>query len=298
MARLIQCVPNFSEGINKDIVEEIVEEISKVDGVKLLDYSIDRDHNRSVVTFVGEPEAVVEAAFNCTRKAAELIDMSVHKGGHPRMGATDVIPLVPISEVTMEECIELSKVLGRRIGDELGIPVYLYEESASVQERKNLANIRKGEYEGFFEKMKNKEWLPDFGPSTMNKKSGVTAVGARNFLVAFNVELDTNDMGIANAISRKVRHINGGLRYVKAMGVFLEEKNRVQISMNMVNYEKTSLYTVLELIKIEAKRYGVNVVGSEVVGLVPMQALLECAVYYLQLNGFDMDQVLERRIYE
>lgn len=298
MARLIQCVPNFSEGRNKDIVDRIVGEINKVNGAKLLDYSIDRDHNRSVVTFVGEPEAVVKAAFNCTRKAVELIDMSVHKGGHPRMGAADVIPLVPISEVTMEECIELSRVLGKRIGEELGIPVYLYEESASVQGRRNLADIRKGEYEGFFEKLKAKEWLPDFGPSVMNRKSGVTAVGARNFLVAFNVELDTNDMGIANAISRRIRHINGGLRYVKAMGVFLEEKNRVQISMNMVNHEKTSLYTVLELIKIEAKRYGVNVVGSEVVGLVPMRALLECAAYYLQLNGFDMDQVLERRIYE
>lgn len=298
MARLIECVPNFSEGRNKDVVEEIVDEIRKVKGVKLLDYSIDRDHNRSVVTFVGEPEAVAEAAFNSAKKAAQLIDMSKHKGGHPRMGATDVVPLVPVSDVTMEECIKLSKVLGKRIGEELSIPVYLYEESASAPERKNLAYIRKGEYEGFFEKIKHEEWRPDFGPETMNIRSGVTAVGARNFLVAFNVELDTNNMEIANAISKRVRHISGGLRYVKAMGVLLEEKNRVQVSMNMVNFEKTALYTVLELIRIEAKRYGVNVVSSEIVGLVPMKALLDCATYYLQLNDFNMEQVLEKRIYE
>lgn len=298
LPRLVECVPNFSEGRDEKVVEQIVDEIRKVSGVKFLDYSTDADHNRCVVTFVGEPEKVVEAAFNAAKKASELIDMTKHKGGHPRMGATDVIPLIPISEVTMEECVEYSKILAKRIGEELGIPVYLYEESATRPDRKNLSKIRKGEYEGFFEKIKEDSWKPDYGPAVMNPRSGVTAVGARNFLVAFNVELDTSDLEIANAIARKVRHISGGLRYVKAMGVMLEEKNRVQVSMNMVNFQKTALYTVFELIKIEARRYGVNVVSSEIVGLVPMKALVDCALYYLQLNDFNTSQILENRIYE
>lgn len=298
MPRIIECVPNFSEGKNLQVVEQIVDEIRKYPEVKLLDYSVDADHNRAVVTFVGEPEKVIDAAFNAAKKAAELIDMSQHEGGHPRMGATDVIPLVPISGVTIEECIKYSTMLGKRISEELGIPVYLYEETATRPERKNLSNIRKGEYEGFFEKINQDEWKPDFGPAEMNPTSGVTAVGARNFLVAYNVELDTSDIEIANAIARKVRHISGGLRHVKAMGVMLEEKNRVQVSMNMVNFQKSALYTVFELIKIEAKRYGVNVVNSEIIGLLPMEALLDCAAYYLRLNDFSMDQVLERRVYE
>ncbi len=298
MPGIIECVPNFSEGRDLQVVEQIVDEIRNFQGVKLLDYSVDADHNRAVVTFAGEPEKVVEAAFNAARKAAGLIDMSKHKGGHPRMGATDVIPFIPISEVTMEECVRYSRELGRRIGEELGIPVYLYEEAATQPHRKNLSAIRKGEYEGFFEKIKDEAWKPDFGPAEVHPKAGVTAVGARSFLVAYNVELDTGDIEIANAIAKRVRHISGGLRYVKAMGVMLEGKNRVQVSMNMVDFQKSALYTAFELIRIEAGRYGVNVVGSEIVGLVPMEALMDCAAYYLRLKDFSMDQVLEKRIHE
>lgn len=298
MSRIVECVPNFSEGRNKQVIELIVDEVRKVDGVKLLDYSPDADHNRTVVTFVGSPDGVKAAAFNLAKKAAELIDMAVHHGGHPRMGATDVVPFIPVSDVTMEECISLAKEVAMRMGDELGIPVYLYEEAASRPERKNLADIRKGQYEGFFEKIKDEEWKPDFGPGEMNSKSGVTAVGARVPLVAFNVNLGTSNIDIANDIAKKVRFIGGGLRFVKAMGVKLEERNIVQVSMNLVNYEKTAVYRAFEMVKMEAKRYGVPVVGSEVIGLVPMRALIDCAEYYLQIENFSIEQVLEKRIVE
>lgn len=298
MGRIVECVPNFSEGRNKEIIEEIVEEVRKVKGAKLLDYSSDEDHNRTVVTFVGGPEAVEEAAFNLAKKASELIDMRKHKGGHPRMGATDVIPFIPIKDITTAECVEISKRVGKRIGEELSIPVYLYEDSATCPLRKNLSDIRKGQYEGFFEKIKDKNWQPDFGPCVMNERSGVTAVGARVPLVAFNVNLGTSDIEIANKIARNVRFIGGGLRFVKAMGVKLEQRNIVQVSMNLVNYEKTAVYRAFEMVKMEAKRYGVPVVGSEVIGLVPMKALIDCAEYYLQIENFSMDQVLEKRIAE
>jgi glutamate formiminotransferase len=298
MARIVECVPNFSEGRNKAVIEMIVDEVRKVEGVKLLDYSPDTDHNRTVVTFVGNPEGVKAAAFNLAKKASELIDMAVHQGGHPRMGATDVVPFIPVSEVSMEECISIAKEVGMRIGDELGIPVYLYEDAALKPERKNLADIRKGQYEGFFEKIKEEEWKPDFGPCEMNVKSGVTAVGARVPLVAFNVNLGTSNIEIANYIAKTVRFIGGGLRFVKAMGVKLEERNIVQVSMNLVNYEKTAVYRAFEMVKMEAKRYGVPVIGSEVIGLVPMKALIDCAEYYLQIENFSIDQVLEKRIVE
>lgn len=298
MAKLIECVPNFSEGRNKSVIEAIVEEVRKAEGVKLLDYSSDADHNRTVVTMVGNPEGVEKAAFNLVSKAAELIDMSVHHGEHPRMGATDVVPFIPISDVTMEECIELSKRVGKRIGEELNIPIYLYEDAASTSDRKNLAEVRKGQYEGFFEKIKKAEWKPDFGPDQMNVKSGCTAVGARVPLVAFNVNLGTNNLEIADSIAKKVRFIGGGLRFVKAMGVKLEERGIVQISMNLVNYEKTAVYRAFEMVKMEANRYGVPVVGSEVIGLVPMKSLIDAAEYYLQIENFSLDQILEKRVAE
>jgi len=298
MAKLVECVPNFSEGINKEVIEKIVDEVRKVEGVKLLDYSSDTDHNRTVVTFIGDPESVKEAAFNLAKKASELIDMRVHKGGHPRMGATDVVPFIPVSEVTMEECVEIAREVGKRIGEELNIPVYLYESAATRPERVNLADVRKGQYEGFFEKIKDENWKPDFGPCEMNVKSGATAVGARPPLVAFNVNLGTSNFEIADKIAKTVRHIGGGLRYVKAMGVKLEERNIVQVSMNLTNYEKTAIYRAFEMIKMEAQRYGVPVVGSEIVGLVPMKALIDCAEYYLQIENFSMDQILEKRIME
>lgn len=297
MAKLVECVPNFSEGRNKEVVEKIVDEVRKINGVKLLDYSSDEDHNRSVITMIGAPEKIKEAVLNASKVAIELIDMSKHQGAHPRMGAVDVVPFTPVADITMEECIELAKEVGEEFG-KLNIPVYLYEDAATKAERKNLADIRKGQYEGFFEKIKEENWKPDFGPQAMNIKSGCSAIGARVPLVAFNVNLGTDDVEIAKAIAKKVRFIGGGLRFVKAIGLKLEERNIVQVSMNLVNYEKTAVYRAFEMVKMEAKRYGVSVIGSEVIGTVPMRALLDCAEYYLQIENFDVNQILEKRLLE
>ncbi|MCI6609464.1 MAG: glutamate formimidoyltransferase [Ezakiella sp.] len=298
MARILECVPNFSEGRDKEKVEEIVNEIRTTEGVKLLDYSSDETHNRSVVTFVGEPKAVIEAAFKAAKKAGEVIDMTTHEGGHPRMGAMDVCPLIPINEVTMEEAVELSKQLGERIGEELGISVYLYEKSATKPERENLAVVRKGQYEGMAEKLKTPGWEPDFGPIELNKKSGVSAVGARMPLVAYNVNLATDNVEIAKAIAKKIRAKGGGFAYCKAMGLLLEDKNLAQVSMNLVDYTHTSVYHAFEFVKREAARYGVNVVNSEVIGLVPMNALIDAAKWYLQIDDFSTNQVLETRLHD
>ena len=295
MRKLMECVPNFSEGRDEAIVEQIIDEVRKIEGITILDYSSDKDHNRTVLTMIGSPKQVKEAAINSARKAAELIDMSKHEGAHPRMGATDVIPFTPVSNVTIDECVEVAKEVGAEIGS-WGIPVYLYEDAATTPERQNLAKVRKGQYEGFFEKIKEEEWKPDFGPQEMNTKSGCTAVGARVPLVAFNINLDTPDVEIANKIAKKIRHIGGGLRYVKAIGLKLEERNQTQVSMNLVNYEKTAVYQAFEMVKMEAKRYGVGVVGSEVIGTVPMKSLIDAAEYYLQVENFNMDQILEKRL--
>jgi glutamate formiminotransferase len=295
--KIVECVPNFSEGRDKEKLEHIVDEIRKQEGVKLLDYSMDRDHNRSVVTFVGEPDQVIEAAFNACKKAAELIDLRTHKGEHPRMGATDVIPLIPIKNISMQECVEYSKKLAKRIGEELNIPVILYEKSASRPEREDLAVIRKGEFEGMFEKLKQEEFKPDFGPDKPHESAGVTAVGARMPLIAFNVNLNTNNLDIAKKIAQAVRGKSGGFKYCKALGFELKERNIVQVSMNMVDYTKTPLYRVFQVIENEANRYGVNVVGSEIVGLVPLNALVDTADYFLKLEDFSYDKVLENRIY-
>lgn len=296
--QLVECIPNFSEGRDKRKIDEIVNEIKKTDGVKLLDVSPDYNHNRTVVTFLGGPDVVVEAAYKACVKASEIIDMSKHTGEHPRMGATDVIPFVPVKEVTMEDCIELSKKLGKRIGDNLHIPVYLYEAAATKPEREDLAYIRKGQYEGFFDKIKQPGWEPDFGPREVSIKSGVTAVGARPPLIAFNVNLNTQNLDIAKSIARAVRNSSGGFRYVKAIGVNIEDKKMTQVSMNMTDYKKTPLYRVYELIKIEAARYGVSIVETEIVGLLPSEALIDTAVSYLQVHGFDSNQLLENHIYE
>jgi len=295
--KIVECVPNFSEGRDKEKLECIVDEIRKQEGVKLLDYSMDKDHNRSVVTFVGEPDMVIEAAFNACKKAAELIDLRTHKGEHPRMGATDVIPLIPIKNISMQECVEYSKKLAKRIGEELNIPVILYERSASRPEREDLAVIRKGEFEGMFEKLKQEEFKPDFGPDQPHESAGVTAVGARMPLIAFNVNLNTNNLDIAKKIAKAVRGKSGGFKYCKALGFELKERNIVQVSMNMVDYTKTPLYRVFQVIENEASRYGVNVVGSEIVGLVPLNALVDTADYFLKLEDFSYDRVLENRIY-
>ncbi len=298
MARIIQCVPNFSEGRNKEIIEKIVEEVRIMEEVKLLDYSMDKDHNRTVVTFIGEPEKVILAAFNACKVASELIDMKNHTGEHPRMGATDVIPLIPISDVTMDECVQLSKELGEKIGKELNIPVFLYEKSAQTPLRENLADVRRGQYEGMAEKLKDETWKPDFGSANLNERAGVTAVGARMPLVAFNVNLGTDDINVAKNIAKGVRASSGGFKYCKALGIEIKERNIVQVSMNMVDYTKTPLYRVFDVIEREAKRYGVNVVGSEIVGLLPMAALIDVADYYLRLESFDHSQILEKRMFE
>lgn len=295
MRKLMECVPNFSEGRDEALVEQIIDEVRKIEGITILDCSSDKDHNRTVLTMIGSPEQVKEAAINSAKKAAELIDMSKHEGAHPRMGATDVIPFTPVASVTIEECVNIAKEVGAEIGS-WGIPVYLYEDAATKPDRINLASVRKGQYEGFFEKIKEDEWKPDFGPQEMNAKSGCTAVGARVPLVAFNVNLDTPNVDIADKIAKRVRHIGGGLRYVKAIGLKLEERNQTQVSMNLVNFEKTSVYQAFEMVKMEARRYGVNVVGSEVIGTVPMKSLIDVAEYYLQIENFNMNQILEKRL--
>lgn len=296
MAKIIECIPNFSEGRDKVTIDKIIDTLRGREGIKLLDYSSDKDHNRTVVTFVGAPEMVYEGILAMADKVYEYIDMRKHNGGHPRMGALDVVPIVPVSDVTMDECIELAKRVGKEIAKKYNVPVYLYEDAATKDNRRNLAVVRKGQYEGFFQKIKEEGWEPDFGPREMNEKSGCAAIGARVPLVAFNVNLDTDNIEIAQNIAKVVRHIGGGLRYVKAMGVELKERRIVQVSMNLVNYEKTAVYRAFEMVKIEAKRYGVNVIGSEVIGLVPMDALIDCAEYYLQIENFSQDQILEKRI--
>ncbi len=298
MARIVECIPNFSEGRDKEKIEAIVNVFRGVEGVKLLDYSSDADHNRSVVTVVGEPEALEKAIINMAEKVYENIDMSAHTGTHPRMGALDVVPFVPIDGITMEECVEIANRVGKVIAERFNIPVYLYEKAATASHRENLATVRKGQYEGFFEKIKEDKWAPDYGPKEVNVKGGCVAIAARQPLVAFNVNLGTDNLQIADTIAKTVRHLGGGLRFAKAMGVMLEDRNIAQVSMNLVNYEKTAVYRAFEMVKMEAKRYGVPVVGSEVIGLVPMAALINSAEYYLQIENFSMDQILERRISE
>lgn len=298
MKKIIECVPNFSEGRDLKKIEKIVGPFRGRDGVKLLDYQNDEDHNRSVVTVVGEPEALKTAVIEAMGVAVELIDMNSHRGQHPRMGAIDVVPFIPVKNVSVEDAVKISKAAAREAATLYGLPIFLYEQSASRPERQNLAAIRKGQFEAMAEKLAQPEWKPDFGPQQIHPTAGVTAMGARMPLVAYNVNLDTNQFEIADAIAKKVRHISGGLRYCKGIGIELKDRGIVQVSMNMTDYTKTALYRVFELIRIEARRYGVNVVGSEVIGLVPMEALIDTAAYYLRLEGFSMDQVLEYRIYE
>lgn len=295
--QIVQCVPNFSEGRNLDVIEKIIENFRAKEGVKLLDYSSDEDHNRTVVTLVGEPEALKNAIVNAMGVARDLIDMTKHEGQHPRMGATDVVPFIPIKNVTMDECVELANATAKAVFETHEIPVFLYEKAASATHRQNLAKVRKGQFEGMAEKVKEEEWRPDFG-TDVHPTAGITAIGARMPLVAFNINLDTNNLAIADKIAKNVRHISGGLRFCKAMGIDLAERGQVQVSMNMTDFTKTPLYRVFELVKIEAKRYGVNVVGSEVIGLLPMEAMISTAEYYLGVEEFSMDQVLEKRIME
>lgn len=296
-SQVVQCVPNFSEGKDVKVIEAILDNFRGKDGVKLLDYSRDEDHNRCVVTVVGEPNALKWAVVKAIGTATELIDMTKHQGQHPRMGATDVVPFIPIKNVTVEETIELSKEVAQEVFNKYNVPVFLYEKSASAAHRENLAKLRKGQFEGMFEKVKEEQWLPDFG-SEVHPTAGITAIGSRMPLVAFNINLDTNNLELASKIAKNVRFLSGGLRYCKAIGIELEERGIVQVSMNMTDFTKTPLYRVFELVKIEAKRYGVSVIGSEVIGLLPMEAMIGTAEYYLGVEDFSMDQILEKRMME
>ena len=307
MEKIVECVPNFSEGRNKAVIQAIAQEIENTEGVMLLDVDPGAATNRTVITFIGSPEGVKEAAFRAIKKAAELIDMSKHHGEHPRIGATDVCPFVPVSGVTMEDCVQIAREVGKRVGEELGIPVYLYEEAATKPERKNLANIRKGEYEGLPEKLKDPEWKPDFGPAEFNPKTGATVIGAREFLIAYNVNLNTRDRKLAHEIALNLREsgrakrdaegkiirdengkaikIPGRLKGVKGVGWYIEEYGIAQVSYNITNYKITPVHVVFEESCKEAEKLGLRVTGSELVGLIPLQAILEAGRYFLHKQG-------------
>lgn len=296
--KIVQCVPNFSEGRDKGKIEAIVSVLKNKPGFKLISYEADPSYNRTVVTLLGEPNAVKDAVIEMVGKTTELIDLNHHSGEHSRMGALDVIPFIPIKDITMEECVEVAKVCAEAISTKYQIPIFLYEAAASSEARVNLANIRKGQFEGMKSKIKEKEWAPDFGKAEIHPTAGATAVGARLPLVAFNINLGTNDIEIAAKIAKAIRNSSGGFRYIKAGPAEIKEKGIVQVTMNITNYKKTSIYRVFETVKMEAKRYGVNVLGSEIIGLVPMEALVESIEYYLGLDGFSMDKVLETNLFD
>jgi glutamate formiminotransferase len=299
LMKLVECVPNFSEGRRPEVLDDIVGKMTEVDGVRLLDKEMDADHNRAVVTIVGEPDAVVEAAFRGIKRASEVIDLTKHEGEHPRMGATDVVPFVPVKGVKMDDCVELARKLGERVGTELSIPVFLYESAATRPDRQNLAKVRKGQFEALCEEIgTNPAKEPDFGPCKIHPTAGATAIGARPFLVAYNINLGTDDVSVAKTIAKSIRHSGGGLRHVKAMGFEIKDRGIVQVSINMVNFKGTPLFRAFEMVKSEAERYGVPVIGSEIVGLVPADALVDTAEFYLRLESFDRGQVLENRLAE
>ena len=297
-SQIMECVPNFSEGRDLEKIERIVQPFRAKEGVKLLDYSNDEDHNRLVVTVVGRPEDLKQAVLEAIEVAVREIDLRTHKGQHPRMGAVDVVPFIPIRGCTMEDADRIAHECGSEIAERFNVPVILYEKSASSPARQNLAAVRKGEFEGMAEKLALPEWKPDFGPSAPHPSAGVVAVGARMPLVAFNINLDTPSLEIAHNIAKKIRFIGGGLRYCKAMGVELTERGITQVSINMTDYTHTALYHAFEMVRFEAKRYGVSIVGSEIIGLVPMQALVDTAEYYLGIENFSINQVLENRLME
>ncbi len=295
--RILMCVPNISEGKVLETVEQIVGQVRQVAGVKILDYSSDPDHNRSVLTYMGEPEPVVEATKGMAAKAFDLIDMTKHHGSHPRMGAVDVVPFVPIRGIETQEAVEIARQFGGFVG-KLGIPVYYYEDAATRPERTSLVEIRRGEYEGLPEKLKRTEWKPDEGPAIFNRKSGAMVTGARFPLIAFNVNLSTTDLSVAKRIADAVRYVKGGYRFVRAMGLSLKNQGMVQVSMNLTNYIRTPIPRVLETIRSEAARHGVSVAGCELVGPIPLGAVEEVLKHYLQLHDFSMEQIIETALIE
>jgi glutamate formiminotransferase len=297
MSRVVECVPNFSEGRRRDVIDAIAEEVRRTPGVRLLDVQADESHNRCVLSFVGDLEAVSAAALAAARRAVDLIDMRVHQGEHPRLGAVDVIPLVPIAGVTMDDCVAAARELGRRIWEELRVPVYFYAEAATRPERRRLPDIRKGEFEGLAAKMADPAWMPDVGDPQPHPTAGAVVVGARRPLIAFNVNLTTDDVEVARRVARAVRESSGGLVNVQAMGV-TSEGGRAQVSMNLLDYTHTPLHRAFELVRIEAARHGVEVAESEVVGLIPLDAVADVARFYLRLRGFRREQILEARLME
>ena len=297
MASIVECVPNFSEGRRGEVIEAIADRIRDQRGVRLLDVQADASHNRSVLSFVGDLDAVRAAALAATRRAVELIDMNVHKGEHPRMGAVDVIPFVPISGVTMEECVGAARRLGREIWETLRVPVFFYAEAATRPERRRLPDIRKGEYEGLREKLAGPDWMPDVGEPAPHPTAGATVVGARAPLIAYNINLASEDVEVARKIARAVRESSGGLANVQAMGV-RSESGRAQVSMNLLDYTRTPIHVAYEQVRLEASRHGVDILESEVVGLVPLDAIAESARFYLRLRGFNREQILEAKLME
>ena len=296
MAKLVECIPNFSVSQEKDepVFQTLVDTANAVPGCTLFDVQSDGNHNRCVFTLIGSPDAIEEAAFQLAKRAVETIDMTKHQGQHPRMGAVDVIPFVPQMDVSVQDCVEISKRVAKRCWDELGLPSFLYEDSASRPERKNLAACRKGQFEGMPEKLLLPDWAPDFGERRIHPTAGITAIGARMPLIAFNVNLDTADVEIAKKIAKAIRGSSGGFRSCKAIGIMLEERNIAQVSMNMVNFEDTPLYFAYEMIRALAERYGVRIIGSEIVGLTPAKALIDCAEFYLKIENFNCkNQIME-----
>ena len=298
MDKIIECVPNFSEGRDLEKIERIVHVFRAKENVKLLDYSCDKDHNRMVVTVIGEPEVIKNSIIEAVGVAIDVIDLKKHKGQHPRIGVADVIPFIPLKGLTIDEADVVAKETGKTLAEKYRLPVYFYEKSASAEYRQNLAAIRKGEFEGLIEKMKLPEWKPDVGPEKPHPTAGASVVGARLPLIALNVNLYTTRFEIAGEIAKKVRFIGGGLRFCKAMGVDLKERGMMQVSMNLTDYTKTSIYQAVEMIRSEAGRYGVSIAGCELIGLVPLQAVVDITAYYLGLEGFSANQILETHLHQ
>ena len=294
---IIECIPNVSEGRRAEIVDAIAAAIRAVPGVRLLDYSSDASHNRSVFTLAGDPAGVTAAVLAMYERALPAIDLRQHTGEHPRLGAIDVVPFVPIEGITMEGCVALARDVGRQVAERFGLPVYLYEEAASDPSRRNLEDIRRGEFEGLATKMTAAGWAPDFGPAAPHASAGASVIGARMPLIAYNINLATDRLDVAKKIAAAIRHSSGGFRFVKAAGFELKDRGIVQVSMNLTNYEKTPIFRVFELVKREAARYGVSILESEIVGLIPAGALTSAAAWYLQVEGFSENQILENKLY-
>jgi len=298
MSRIIECVPNLSEGRRLEVVEEAVAALRRTPGLRVLDVQSDKDHNRSVLTLAGDEASLGAGLPEMFRVALERIDLRSHQGEHPRVGAVDVVPFVPIEGTTMADCVALARTVGQAVAERFSLPVFLYEEAAAAPHRRSLEDVRRGQFEGLAAKMDDPRWAPDFGPGAPHPSAGATVVGARMPLIAYNINLGTADLEVARRIARAIRFSSGGFRFVKAMGVMLEERKVAQVSINMTDYKKTPLFRVFETVQAEAARHGVNVVGSEIVGLVPAEALIDAADHFLRLERFDPSQVLERRMRE